>query len=412
MMKKPMIKGLFFAVFSSALACAVPLTGADDKKGGAPAMPVPVVETGKVSELAETATKKYVGRLAAYLEVQTVARISGIFQNSFFKEGDFVQKGQKLIQLEDTTYVAAVKTAEAKMKTAEAQIETAKAQLMTAAATLAYAQINYDRQMKLESVSAQKERDEATRDLNLAKAAKASAQAALSSAEAAKASADAALLDARNNLSYTTIYAEAPGITGKTSASPGNLITPSSSPLVRIECIDPIRVKFAISEPDYLTMFGCRENMKKDAVVRIRLSDRSYYPLAAKVFLVDNKVDAATGTLMVWAQVANKDYKLTPGGLVDVLVSKSILKKYPAVKISAVQTDKDGNFVWLLVQPGNIATKQRVKVGDVVGDMQLITEGLAIDQTVITDGAHKIMRPGSPVKPIPGKQSTMPTAGR
>ena len=377
----------------------------------------------------------------------------GTIEKGITLEGQFVKKGDLLIKLEDTTYRAARDSAKAQTEQAQAQIEQAKAQaeqakaqmeqadaqdlqadaqieqaqaqIKQAEAALKYAQDNYEREDNLRKVSAKKELDAAIRDrdhaiavmaaakgqLASAKAAKAQAKAAKSAANATKASAEAsmsaakaqfaaasaALIDAENNLSYTRILADFDGKIGKVAFSVGNYVTPNSGALAQLTQFDPIYVTFAISEQDYLTIYGSIENLQKDAVVRIRLSDakRSIYPEIAPVWIVDNKIDSRTGTIKIWARLNNKDLNLTPGGLVDALLSKRVGREFPAVPVNTIQISRQGQFVWVLNEADNSVFQQPVTAGSTIGDLRVITSGLSAGQTVISAGAHKII-------PIPG----------
>ncbi len=365
-------------------------------------MQAPAVRVEPVIEVQETGTKKYIGKLSAIHDVALPARVSGKLLKCLFKEGDFVKKGDLLMQLEDTTYVAAQKAAQAQLMQAEAQIKQAEAQIKQAEATLAYAEKNFKRESFLTDVNAQKEYDAAQRDYNTATASKAAAEAALASAVASKAAAEAALLDADNNLSYTKIYADFPGKIGKAAYSVGNYVTPNSGSLAQLVQFDPVYVRFAISEPDFMSAFGSTENLKKNGVVRIRMANRELYPETAAVTIVDNKIDERTGTITIWATMDNKNLVLTPGAIVDVLLSKADSVKKPAVPISAIITEKDGQFVWVLDEKTNIVAKQPVAAGEIVGSRQIVS-GVTAGQTVVSDGMHKIIQvPGVPaaVRPV------------
>ena len=393
-------------------------------------MQAPAVTVAPAVEADETGTKKYVGKLDAILDVSLPARVSGKIMKYHFNDGEFVKKGTLLIELEDTTYVAAHNAAQAQLQQAEAQIRQATAQISQteaqilqataqigqAQASLTYSTQNLEREKSLKSVNSRKEFDAAKRDydaavsskaaaeasLASAKASKAAAEGSLASAKASKSAAEAALLDAKNNLSYTKIYAEFDGKIGKATYSAGNYVTPSSGALATLKQFDPIYVKFSISEPDFMNNFGTPEALQKNGVVRIRLSDRSLYEQTAELAIVDNHIDTRTGTIMLWAKIDNKDHRLTPGAVVDVLLSKKVPQKRPAVPISAVQISKNNQFVWVLDPATNMVRQQPVVPGELVGGNQIVT-GVKPGDLVVTEGTHKIiMLPGVPpvVNPV------------
>ena len=332
---------------------------AQDPAQNAPAVSV-VAE--KAQKITETGTRKYIGSLEAIEEVTLVARVSGYLNKINFREGELVKAGQPLFEIEDTTYQAQVKTAEAKLRQIEAELIYAENKIVSEEAF-----------------------EDATRLLNFRKA--------------CLAEAEATLIDAKNNLSYTKILSPITGKIGKSTYTRGNYVTPTSKVLADIVQIAPIYVRFSISENDYLSLFGNAENIKEKAVVRIQTADKKLYGEKGKVTLVDNKVDSETGTMMIWATFENKDMKLNPGGLVTVLLSKAIKEEKTAVKLSAVQAEASGNFVYV-IDAQNHALKRPVKLGEIVGNMQIIEEGVAPGETVAVDGTHKILQPGMPVTPV------------
>lgn len=345
----------------------------DKAAAGKPAMamPIPVVRVGQVEEIDEVNSKKYVGRIMPVEDVELKARVSGNIVSIKFKEGDFVKAGDLLIEIEDTTYKAALLAAEAKLQQAEAELVNAKQK--------------YDRQLELSNsnIATKSELEDATKSLHLSLA--------------VKAAAEASLIDARNNYSYTKIYAPISGKIGKAAYTFGNYVTPSSESLARIIQFAPVYVRFAISEPDYINLFATADEVKKKAVVRLRTADRKMYGEIGRVTLVDNKVDADTGTIMMWATFDNATSLLTPGGLVDVIMSKKAEKKFPCIKVSALLVGKNEFFVYTL-GPGNTAIKRVIEVGEITGDSQVVMSGLEKGETIIIDGTHKVMMPGMPVR--------------
>ncbi len=369
-------------------------------------------------------------------------------------EGKFVKAGTLLIKLEDTTYVAAKMAADAQISQAKAQISQAKAQMETALATeaganaeisqvtaklkkqtalLELAKINMEhakkeleRQTTLKSGNATTEQafDESERaylvaqatevssegelaaaqadivaaqaKLATAKAAKSAAEAAHAAATAALAAAEASLKDAENNLSYTRIIADFEGKIGKIAFSSGNYVTPSSGPLAQLIKFDPIYVVFSISEQDFLSNYGTVEALREKGIVRVRMADirRTLYDKIAPIWIVDNKIDNTTGTIKIWARMSNTEQRLTPGGILDVYLSKKDGVPVPAVPISAIQSAKAGQFVYVL-NGDNSVIPTPVITGDVIGDLKIIKRGLNVGQEVVIDGAHKII-------PIPG----------
>ncbi len=345
---------------------------AEKKPQGAPQMPPAVVETGKVAEVSESEAKDYVGHLEAIEEVDLRARVSGNITSIRFSEGDQVRQGDLLIELEDTTYRAKQQAARAKRDQVRAELE--------------YAQSNRDRQKNLieKSATSQSTWEDAERLYKLT--------------AAQLAEAEATLMDAENDLSYTKIHAPISGRIGKLTYTHGNYVTPSSSALADIVQTDPVYAAFAISERDYLALFGSAEEMKKSANIRLKLADDTLFETPGEVAFVDNKIDPETNTVTIWATFKNPRQKLIPGGYVRVVLSKRVDKKYPAVMLSAVLHDSTGSFVYVL-DDKNTVIRRPVTLGPMINNMQVITSGVAPGETVIIDGTHKTA-PGATVSPV------------
>ena len=346
--------------------------------------PAPTVPVAKTVLVSEQGTKQYIGKLVSTHAVDLKARVSGYLVDVYSKEGDMVKEGDLVMQIEDTLYVAKVKSAEAKVKQKNAELE--------------YARSNFARQKELAGISAKSEMDEANRLLKLR--------------EAELAECEAALTEAQTNLSYTKIISPITGRFGKATYSPGNYITTSSDALGSVAKISPIYVKMAISEPDYIRMFGTPERILKDAVIRIRTADRKMFDEVGHVKLADNKIDPRTGTLMLWCVFENKSGRLIPGGVVDAFISRKVTEKFPAIQISAIMQSKQGQFVYVL-DGENKAQYRPVTTGEIVGSRQIILSGLKEGETVIVDGTHKVM-PGQVVNPVfvkaPGESAAKPAA--
>ena len=178
-------------------------------------------------------------------------------------------------------------------------------------------------------------------------------------------------------------------------------------PLARIVQIDPIRVVYSISENDIATI----QMALKDAaqrhknpllVPRIKLSTGQIYPITGQLDFVNNEVDAATGTIAVWAEFDNPDGLLLPGQYVTVLVTRSEAKLMPVVPQSAVLEDHDGSYV-LVVEDQNRVSMRRVKTGSVIGVNWAIESGLAAGEMVIVEGTQKA-QPGQIVKTVTEKE--------
>lgn len=332
----------------------------------------PSVLAEKVSLAHDKINGKYIGRIEAVNKVSLQPRVSGILIDAPFHEGDIVKKGDILFRIEDTRYKAAVQASEAKIEQLNVKID--------------YAKKNYERQRNLLKTSA------------VSKDQVDSALSTLRDYEAQKAEAEANLILSKEDLGYTVIAAPITGRIGRVTYSVGNYITPSSRSLATIAQIDPIYVRFPMSERDVLSLFGNTDQLKKDASVHLITAASHKYGTTGSVALANNEVQSNTDTLTVWAQFDNPEQTLHPGGIATVLINKKETVQTPAVTVSAVLHDSDGAFVYV-VDENNKAARRDVITGSVNGKMQSIYKGLSVGETVVIDGTHKV-RSGETVSPI------------
>ena len=333
-------------------------------------MPPPTVRAEKVTMIDRSEPKSYVATTSPYALVEVVARVSGTMtKDSKWSEGGQVKAGQLLYTIEDTVYAANVRSAQASVAQAEAE--------------LAFAQSEYDRYKTLIA-------SKATSRTNYE-----SSLRTLKSSAARVEAAKAALALAENDLAYTRIYSPINGKIGKSVYSSSNYITPAKGTLATIVQYDPIKLRFAMSEADYLRHFASGKNAVELQIFR---ADGREIKQPAKLDFVDNLADAATGTLMLQFLVPNPDEKLIPDGYATVKFSEKFDKPLPSVGVAALMTDGKHHFVYV-VGPDNTVEKRQVVTDRQVGDRQLIRSGLKEGELVVTGGSHKAA-PGKKVNPI------------
>lgn len=368
-------------LFSVAL-CATLLAAAAER-------PPEVVRTGKAEAVNVSVKRRYIGALSSEYDVAIVPRVSGVIEKQNFKDGDFVKKGDLLYLIEDTTYKAAADTAKANVDAAKAKLAQCKAEY-----TFALGNLKRVKDMHAKKATSDSNLDEATRMEGTAKAALAAAEAALSAAIAAK-------RDADNNLSYTRIYSPVDGRAGKSVYSAHNYVTPATGVLLTIVSLDPIFVDFSISAKDFYRMFGNFDNMVKNAVITVTTADGTPYHETGTVTFLDNRIDKNTGTIKIRAKLDNKQHKLIPDSLVSVTVERKADAASVGVPTSALIFNPKGSFVYV-VGAGNTAVLRPVVPGEIQGNTQVITSGLKVGETIVTEGIHKVI-PDKPVIPVPGK---------
>ena len=358
--------------------------GAGQKPGAAPpAMPT-VVRVEAVGTLDSTQPVPKVGTVAAKETVQLVPRVSGYLMNIAFQEGDFVNEGDLLFEIEDTIYQINVRMAESVIKQNEAEIALAKR--------------NHERVQQLVRTRAatEQEVDEAFRTINLHEA----------RLEESKARLD----QAQTDLGYTKIYAPLSGRIGAKQFSKGNYLTPASGVMATIMQFDPITVNFPVTEREFSTYFH-KSGENKEAKIEILLADGTPYEDDFHIDFLDNYVDRFSGQLMVYLLCKNESGKLFPGGFTTVKLSEKFEEPKPAVNVAALMTDGVTHYVYVMQmyqkeiddgkgnkvsQPAFKVERRDVQVGAQVFDRQIITSGLAPGEQVVVGGLNKI-RPGQDV---------------
>lgn len=379
-------KILFFSVMLG-LVLSMPAAGrAQEKDGEAPKMPPIVVLVEKVFSRPPVIDKKYVGVIEAIDSVTSVSRVSGDIMDVTFGEGDLVKEGALLFKIEDVRYKAAVESAKARIEQVKARIQ--------------YAEASYKRNLKLYKDITGVSEDEVE-----------SVASTLAGAKAELRALEAELILAEDDMKNTEIYSKITGRAGRLVHSKGNYITPATGALITVVQMDPIYVRFTMSEKDFLSMFGNVDELKRTASVVLQLADGTFYknggdgPMKGEIRFIDNAVKTALSSIAIWVSFANPTERLNPGGIARVHLTKTGETEYPMVKASAVLFTQEGPQVYVLGEH-NIPQMRKVTLGptDVGGVYRTVTSGLKDGETVVIDGTHKIMTlPGEG-----GKMQTLP----
>ena len=374
MFRKPLISALVFSaiIFSISPCFAQKADSAKDAKpAGLPEMPPAKVLVENVFSRPEKIDKKYVGTLEAINTVTSTTRVSGDILKVTFQEGDLMKAGDLLFEIDDTRYVAAVESAEGRI----AQIK----------ARLKYLKASYERNKGLYDEITGVSKDEIENIESL-----------LTGSEADLRVAEAALVLAEDDLKHTKIYSQITGRAGRLVYSRGNYVTPASGALITVVQMDPIYVRFSMSERDFISMFGNVETLQKEASVELQLADGTLYkdggeePMRGKIEFIDNSVRTSTDSIQIWASFKNPTEKLNAGGIARIHLSKTGTVEYPAVKSSAIMFTASGPTVYV-IGPENTPQPRPVTLGTSDGVYRTVLTGLQDGETVITDGTHKVM---------------------
>jgi membrane fusion protein, multidrug efflux system len=328
-------------------------------KARAPA-PTPVRVT-PVSRIDAPVTVGASGVVEPMQTVSVTAQVTGTLQDVLFKEGDYVAKGQPLFRIDSRPLQAAV--------------DQARATLTKDQATSAAAAKDDERLSSLAKIGY------VSRSM-------ADSQHATALAAAATVQADAASLRAAEvNLGFATITAPISGRTGTLIVRRGNNVSPTSGPLVVINQISPVLVRFPVLQQDFAPMQAAVA--LRPLVVVAQPSDSMGVVAHGSLSFLDNNVDSLTGTVTGKASFPNSNRELWPGELVLLSVQLRVERNVLSVPTDAILTGQQGPYVFV-IETGNKAHIQVVVPGLVVGNRTVIQKGLTAGQRVVVDGQSRL----------------------
>jgi len=351
------------------------------------------------------------------------ARVEGYIEKWLFTPGSTVNAGQALYVLDLRPLQAAVTQAEGNLHQSEADLEFAKGQvsLLQAEANLAAAKANLEKaRQDFERIKPLAEQDAASKqDLDAASAAQSSNQANVRALQAAVDQArlqtstqikstegkvealKGTLATARLNLEYGTITSPITGLVGDTLVPVGGLANPTATqPLTTIVPLDPIWVRFQVSEEQYLAMKSGRTiSVKNEPPITLVLADNSIFPNKGKIENTSNQVDPKTGTLEMQARFPNPQHLVLPGQFGRVQVETQVQHDVVLVPQRAIVQVQNLRSVFT-VEAGDKIAVRPVTTGQRVGENWIIESGLKPGDQVVVEGLMRV-RPGMIVKPRP-----------
>ncbi|WP_428826550.1 efflux RND transporter periplasmic adaptor subunit [Azonexus sp. IMCC34842] len=359
---------------------AVMLSGCGRQAAPEAAATPPEVGVMDIQAQALTLTTELSGRTSAYLVSEVRPQVGGIIQKRQFVEGAEVKAGQPLYQIDPASYQATYDSARASLAKAEASLVSTRNKAS-----------RYEELVAIKAVSQQDNDD---------------SQAALKQAQADVAAAKAAVETARINLDYTRVASPISGRIGRSSVTPGALVTASqASALSTVQQLDPIYVDVTQSSTELLRLKRdlasgqLKPAGANQAAVKLLLEDGSAYPLPGKLQFSDVTVDQNTGTIMLRAVFPNPKGDLLPGMYVRAVLEEGDEAQAILAPQQGVTRDTKGNPTALVVGADNKVELRVLKTRRVVGDKWLVSEGLKAGDKLIVDGLQKIA-PGMAVHPV------------
>jgi len=354
------------------------------RSGPAVATPSPAAQATPVSVAtvvqSDVATwNDFSGRLEAVERVDIRSRVAGTVQGVHFREGALVKAGDLLLTIDPAPY--------------QADVDRADAQVFAAQSRLANARSNYERSKQLlqDHAISQREYDDS---LN-----------AQSEADANLRSAKAQLQTAQLSLGYTQVRAPVAGRVGKLEITTGNLVAagPGAPVLTTLVSLSPIYASFDADEqvvtralhdlPGAATSRAQIEQIP----VEMGLAADSDTPIKGHLQLVDNQVDAKSGTVRVRAVFDNADGVLIPGQFARLRMGQPKADAALLISERAVGTDQSKKFV-MVVGADDKVDYREVTLGANVNGLRIVTSGLKANERVVVNGLQRV-RPGSLVAP-------------
>jgi multidrug efflux system membrane fusion protein len=335
--------------------------------------------------------------------VQVKSQIAGELTSVNFTEGQNVNKGDLLFRIDSRPYEDALSQAEAAIERDQAQIAQAQATLERDNAQAQYAASDAALQAELSKggLTSKSQFDQSRTNANVAKASALATQATIDSARAALRADEAAVQTAKLNLSYCEIHAPISGRTGNLLVHPGNLVKVNDVALVVIHEVSPIFVDFNAPEQHLAAIR--RLSATHNLPVQVTSQDDPGRSESGYLSVIDNTVDASTGTIHLKATFENRSGMLWPGQFVNTVLTLDTIRNATVIPAVAVQSGQQGSFVFA-VKPDHTVAIKPVTVGRTFGDKVVVESGVAPGDTVVTDGTL-ILFPGATVKLVDGSKS-------
>jgi multidrug efflux system membrane fusion protein len=349
-------------------------------RGNQRRLPAAPVRVAQVTRRDMPVVEHALGRVVANTMVSVTARVQGIIEQAYFKEGQFVKKGDLLFQIDPRPFQAAVDQAKAVLLRDEAQ------------------------------------QRNSMRDVQRYESLKASGNVSLQQYDTARTTADmlgasvaadkAALQTAELNLGYTQIRSPVDGKTGPILIQPGNMVSANQSttaPLVTIAQVQPIKVSFTLPQTD-LPRIQARQT-SKGLLAELDIKNHGGAQLSAPVDFTDNSVSNVSGTIELRSSFENGDLSLVPGELVNVTVVLDDIPNALVVPRDAVNDGPDGSYVFVVSDGKAVMRPVKVLFDDA---KNVAVEGnLNPGDQVIVEGQLRVQPNGAVnVLPAPGSGSS------
>ena len=350
--------------------------------------------------LVATATKKdvpievqEVGTVEAYTTISVKSLVTGELTEFFFKEGDYVHKGDKLFTIDSRTYEAQLKQAEANLLRDRALRAQAESNLKRDTASQLYARDTAERYQGLlkDGIVSRDQTEQLASSANASAELVSADRAAIDSAQAQIEADDANINNIKVQLSWCVQTASIDGRTGNVTVKKGNIVSANTVEVLTINEVTPIYVTFSVPEAK---LNDIRKYMAIGKLpVLAKAQDEAGPGETGAVTFIDNSVDTTTGTIKIKGTFENKDLKLWPGQFLNVTLRLTTLPNAVTVPNEAVQNGQDGQFVYV-VKSDHTVEARPVTIGERIDQDLVISKGMEAGETVVTQGQLRL-QPGS-----------------
>ena len=312
------------------------------------------------------------GRVEAQYSIDVIARVSGFLLKKYFKEGDFVKKGQLLFQIDPREYQLSVNNSRAAVNQYQALYTNAQQEWHRANALVKEDLIS---RSDVDSSLAARNQNKALLD-----------------------SANQQLELAKVNLSYTSIRSPIDGRIGKVNITEGNYVTATSGSLVNVASVSPVYVSFSLKGDDFVKLLKASDKFK-DVEVKVQFSDGSWYDKVGTINFIDNKIDKDSGSVQMRATFNNEKGWLVPGAYMKVKLTAPKTVEFMTVPQACAKGDAmSGYYVWAVQD--NKAVRKDIKVSDDINNNWIVEDGLKKSDVIVVSGIQNVAAEGQKLKII------------
>jgi multidrug efflux system membrane fusion protein len=349
---------------ASASVLVLAACGSKQQPRTPPATPVRVAATQRIDAPVTLAAS---GVVEPMQTVAVTTQVTGTLQDVLFREGEMVQAGQVLFHVDPRPLQASLDQARATLARDEAQAAAGRNDDLRYQALAAKGYVSRSQADQVHATAL---------------------------AQQATVEADRAALRATTvSLGFATIRAPITGRTGSLLVRRGNIVSPGSGPLVVINQLRPVLVRFPIADQDFPHVQQALATHPLSVVATS--NDSTQASERGQLSFLDNAIDSLTGTVTGKATFPNSATRLWPGELVFLTIQVDVQRGVLAVPNEAVLTGQQGSYVYV-IDGRNTAQSRNVVTGLAVGDLTVIAQGLADGDRVVIDGQSRL-NPGSRV---------------